>query len=97
MRTLAYHPKVPSEVREILAYYEGISAKLADEFWAELGEALKYAQQHPMRHHFDQSGRRRSNLKMFPYHFLFRVFDESVRITAVRHHHQNPKYGVRRL
>ena len=49
MRTIRYHPKVPAEVREILAYYEGISAALADEFWSELGEALRYAQEHPKR------------------------------------------------
>ncbi len=96
MRTIRYHPKVPAEVREILAYYEGISAALADEFWSELGEALRYAQEHPKRHHFDPSGRRRSNLRIFPYHFLFRVFDTSVRITAVRHNHRHPGFGSRR-
>lgn len=49
MRKLSYHPKVPSEVRAISAYDEGIFEKLADEFWAELENALRYAQQFPTR------------------------------------------------
>ena len=96
MRAIYYHPSVPSEVREILAYYEGIATPLADEFWAELGDALRYAQEFPERHHFDPSGNRRSNLRIFPYHFLFRVFDASIRITAVRHNHRHPGLGTRR-
>ena len=96
MRSLSYHPSVPSEVREILAYYEGISPILANDFWIELTDALVYAQEFPTRHHFDRTGRRRGNLSRFPYHFLFRVFATTVRITAVRHNGRNPNYGSRR-
>ena len=96
MRTISYHPKVPSEVREILDYYESISTVLADDFWSELSETLDYARRFPTRHHFDPSGRRRGNLSKFPYHCLFRVFDTSVRITAVRHNNRHPNYGIRR-
>lgn len=74
MRFPVYHPCVPSEVRKVVEYYEEISPKLADEFWIELTEAIDYATEHPEHHHFDPTGFRRSNLKRFPYHFLFRVF-----------------------
>ena len=93
MRELVYHPRVPAEVREILAYYDEVSPVVGDEFWQELTEALRLAREFPERHHFDPSGRRRGNLKRFPYHFLFRVFDETVRITVVRHDQRNPKFG----
>lgn len=96
MREVIYHPKVPTEAREALAYYEEISPKLADEFWEDLTEAIAYARRFPERHHFDHRGRRRSNLEKFPYHFLFRVFDSHIRITAIRHHNRNPGYGARR-
>ena len=96
MMEVIYHPKVPSEVREILEYYDEISPKLADEFWEELHGAIDYARSFPKHHHFDQSGRRRSNLKKFPYHFLFRILEGHIRITAVRHHSRDPKYGARR-
>jgi plasmid stabilization system protein ParE len=98
MRTLNYHPRVPSEAREILAYYEDISPSLGDRFWADLTAALEYARCHPERHHFDLigAGLRRSNLKDFPIHFLFRVFPDYVRITVIRHDKRKPSYGSRR-
>lgn len=96
MREVLYHPKVPSEVREILAYYDEISGKLGDEFWIELREVLDYAREFPERHHFDASGRRRANLKKFPYHVLFRVFNSHIRVTVVRHNRRDPDYGARR-
>lgn len=96
MRRVVYHPKVPAEVRDFLEHYDGISANLGDSFWTELTEAIEYAREFPERHHFDRTGRRRSNLKRFPIHFLFRVFPGIIRITAVRHHRQDPGYGARR-
>ena len=32
MKEVVYHPRVRSEVREAIAYYDEISPKLADEF-----------------------------------------------------------------
>ena len=96
MKELYYHPKVPGEVREILRYYDQISPLLADDFWTKLTEALKEIQLHPQRQHFDPSGRRRRNLKRFPYHILFRELENHVRVTAVRHHNRNPEFGTRR-
>jgi len=96
MRLTVYHPKVPSEARQIIADYEKISPELADGFWEELTEAIAYATEFPERHHFDQSGRRKSNLKRFPYHFLFRVFNDRIRITVIRHHSRSPQLGSNR-
>lgn len=73
MRTVVYHPKVPVEVREFLAHYDSISSDLGNSFWDELTEAIEYARDFPERYHFDRTGRRRSNLKRFPIHFLFRI------------------------
>jgi len=96
MRQVGYHPKVPAEVRAFLDYYDAISPKLGDAFWTELTEAIEYAREYPERHHFDHTGRRRSNLKRFPVHFLFRILPEMIRITAVRHDRQAPGYGATR-
>lgn len=96
MRKAVYHPKVPSEVTGIIRYYEQISGKLADNFWLELTAAIEYAKTYPELRHFDPSGRRRSNLSRFPYHFLFRVSELSIRITAARHNKRNPDLGSRR-
>jgi plasmid stabilization system protein ParE len=96
MRGLRYHARVQDEVREILGFYSEISDQLADDFWKELSEAADYARQFPERHHFDASGRRRSNLSRFPYHFLFRVSPSLIKITVVRHNSRSPGYGDRR-
>ena len=45
MREVVYHPKVPAEARDALAYYAEISSKLGDEFWEELTAAIEYARQ----------------------------------------------------
>ncbi len=95
-REIYYHPKVPAEIREIYRYYTDLSERLGEEFWTELMEALEYASEFPERHHFDPSGRRRSNLTKFPYHFLFRVFPDYIRVTIVRHDKRDPKLGSRR-
>ena len=96
MRDTYYHPLVPGEVREFVRYYEERSISVADLFWEEVKEAIDYATRYPERHHFDASGRRRSNLKKFPFHFLFRVLPDRIRITVVRHNHQKPSFGSRR-
>ena len=66
MRTVIYHPKVPAEVRSFLDHYDAISKDLGDSFWHELTEAISHAREYPERHHFDHTGRRRSNLKRHP-------------------------------
>lgn len=39
---------------------------------------------------------RRVNLERFPYHFLFRIVGERVRVLVVRHHKRRPSLGLRR-
>ncbi|MDB4354233.1 hypothetical protein N9Z02_02905 [Akkermansiaceae bacterium] len=95
-RTLLYHHAIQREIREILAQYEEISSELADDFWVEFTTAVEYARKFPERHHFDPSGRRRSNLTRFPYHFLFRTDPTQIKVTVVRHHARNPGYGSQR-
>lgn len=96
MRAVAYHPKVSTEVRAFLDHYDAISHDLGDSFWQELTDAIDYARNYPERHHFDRTGRRRSNLKRFPINILFRILPGMIRITAVRHDRQDPGYGAKR-
>jgi plasmid stabilization system protein ParE len=39
---------------------------------------------------------RRVNLLRFPYHFLFRIAGDTVRILVVRHHGRHPSLGIHR-
>ena len=95
-RDVLYHSAVQAEIREILDYYEGISARPADDFWEELINAFEYARSFPERHHFDSSGRRRSNFSRFPYDFLFRTNISQIKVTVVRHNSRRSSYGSRR-
>ena len=95
-REILYQSAIQGEIREILDHYEAISGRVGDDFWVELTEAFDCAPRLPERHHFDSSGRRRSNLKRFPYHFLFRTSDAQIKVTVVRHNSRQPTYGIRR-
>ena len=43
-----------------------------------------------------ERGLRRVNLQLFPYHFLFRIVGDVVRILVVRHHRRSPTLGLTR-
>jgi plasmid stabilization system protein ParE len=91
-----FHPIAANEARGIESGYAKISEELADRFWSELNEAIDEVFDHPEQQHFDPSGYRRRNLTKFPYHILFEVRMDCIRIMVIRHHHRNPSFGMRR-
>ena len=93
---VVYHPDVQRDVSRILRHYDGINARLGDEFWEELNSFIHKASEHPQRFHFEERDRRRVNLSRFPYHFLFWEIPGGIRITVVRHHKQHPERGMER-
>lgn len=95
-KKIVFHPKVPNEVRDYMEHYSSMSKELEDAFWKELTFSLESAALNPHRHHFDSSGLRRVNLTRFPYHVLFRVFPDYVRVIVVRHNRQHPSFGMKR-
>ena len=93
---VVYHPAVQGDVSRILRYYDGINARLGDEFWEELNLFIDRAAANPGHFHFQTIGQRRVNLRRFPYHFLFRDISGGIRITVIRHHKQHPRHGLKR-
>jgi toxin ParE1/3/4 len=94
---LVLHPKVWSDVDAIMGYYEKVATpQLADEFYAELRRFMEYAVARPESFAVRERDLRRVNLKRFPYHFLFRIADDTVRILVVRHHRRHPSFGAGR-
>jgi plasmid stabilization system protein ParE len=93
---LVLHPKVYSDIDEIMGYYERVATPgLAEEFYNELRYFMSKAADKPESFHSENviSGER---MRRFPYHFLFRVVGHEVRILVVRHHHRHPSFGSRR-
>lgn len=94
---LVLHPKVYSDIDEIMRYYESVATpELADEFYAELRSFLIKAADTPESFSIRERELRRVNLRRFPYHFLFRILGDTVRILVIRHHHRHPSFGSRR-
>ena len=94
---LVLHRKVYSDIDRIMAYYEQIgTADLANDFYAELRQFMKAAAARPDSFAIRKRDVQRVNSDRFPYHFLFRVVDDEVRILVVRHHNRHPSLGVRR-
>ena len=94
---LVLHPKVYSDIDAIMAYYEEVAAtELANEFYAELRRFMVEAAKRPKSFAIRQRDIRRVNLRRFPFHFLFRLVDDTVRVLVVRHHSRHPSLGTRR-
>lgn len=94
---LVLHPKVFSDIDKIMEYYERIATPdLADEFYAELRHFMVAAANSPETYAIRDRDIRRVNLDRFPYHFLFRIAGDVVRILVVRHHSRRPALGMSR-
>jgi plasmid stabilization system protein ParE len=94
---LVFHPKVYSDIAQVMEYYEQVaSADLADEFYAELRQLMREAAKRPESFPIRERDIRRANLRRFPYHFLFRMTSDAVRILVVRHHKREPSLGTGR-
>ena len=94
---LVLHPQVHSDVHAIMEYYERVaSPELADDFYSEFRRFMLEAAERPESFSVRERGLRRVNLHRFPYHFLFCIVRDVVRILVVRHHRRHPSVGIRR-
>ena len=94
---LVLHPKIYSDIDTIMAYYQEVATTtLANEFYAELRHFMTEAAKRPESFAVRERDIRRVNLHRFPYHFLFRIVDDTVRVLVVRHHSRHPSLGTRR-
>jgi len=94
---LEFHRQVVSDISRIMDYYEEVAGQqLADEFFAELLSFFRKAAQTPEAYSLQEGDLRRVNLDRFPYHFLFRLIDDRVRVLVVRHHRRRPSLGAHR-
>lgn len=91
-----FHPHVRRDASQAVRHYDSISDSLGDDFWTKFEKACLSVEAHPERFHFDASGWRRANLEKFPYHIRFYEVLDGIRIMALRHDRQNPRFGVRR-
>lgn len=94
---LVYHPSVQRDVAAPLRYYDDAGGPaLGDAFFEELTRHVAKAQVQPQRFHPVSGDLCRANLERFPYHFLFRVREDTVRMLVVRDNRRHPAFGLLR-
>ena len=94
---IIFHRLVSRDVRDAMKYYEEASGpRLADDFYDEFMALIHVAADQPERFHLDASGLRRANLKRFPFHFLYRIGRDAIRVLVLRHHRRSPGFELGR-
>lgn len=94
---LEFHKEIAADISRIMDYYEDVAGpQLADDFYAELRAFFQKAADSPELYAIREHDLRRVNLERFPYHFLFRIVGDTVRILVVRHHSRRPSLGTHR-
>jgi plasmid stabilization system protein ParE len=94
---LEFHKLVASDISRIMDYYEDVAGpQLAHDFHDELRAFFHRVAESPDSYAIRERDLRRVNLDRFPYHFLYRIVNNTVRILVVRHHKRRPAIGIRR-
>lgn len=94
---IVFHRLVSRDVREAMMYHRDVSGeRLVGDFYEEFMAVLRAAADQPERFHLDASGLRRASLKRFPFHFLYRIGRDSIRVLVLRHHRRSPEFGLGR-
>ena len=94
---LKFPKRVQADLDAILEIYRQVSSRLRDDFYAEFTLAVSKAARQPRFFHFDSSGLRRCNLERFPYHFLYDICDDHIRVWVLRHNRRDPSLGLKRF
>ena len=82
---ISLHPEISSDIRTVMEYYRRVAGPpLADEFYRELRRLILRAAERPDSFAVRTGSLRRANLERFPYHFLFRVAGDTLRVLVVR-------------
>ena len=94
---LHFHRAVQADLRLALEYFdrEG-GTKLGDRFFAEVQAAKDRIAAGPTRFGFFKDDMRRAKLRVFRYHFLFRIGRDEVRVLVLRHNRRHPEFGLSR-
>jgi plasmid stabilization system protein ParE len=94
---LAFHSRVAIDIARIMRYYDEVAGvQLAGEFYAEVQSRFAAVAKAPEAHPMYSGDLRRVNLTRFPYHILYRMAGDHVRVLVVRHHRRHPNAGLSR-
>ena len=94
---LRFHPAIQTDLKLALEYFDREGGpKLGDRFFAEVQAAKDRIAAGPTHFGFFKDDIRRAKLRMFRYHFLFRITRGEVRVLVLRHNRRHPEFGLSR-
>jgi plasmid stabilization system protein ParE len=96
-RRVIFHRLVQRDMNDVLHYYTKEAGEIvADRFFQTFLQVVERVISSPEYFHPVSPVLRRADITGFPYHFLYRVADDSVRILVLRHDRRHPSFGLRR-
>lgn len=92
-----FHPDAEREIEDALAWYDGMSQRLGDEFLKELEQSLDRIRNFPEAWAIFSTNTRRCRLQKFPYGIVYRLVPDDIQVIAVMHLHRKPDYWAERI
>ncbi len=88
---------VQRDMDDVLRYYSGEAGEvIADRFFQTFLQVVDHARLNPGHFHLVSPHLRRADIPGFPYHFLYRIADNGIRVLVLRHDRRHPSFGLRR-
>ena len=94
---VVFVPQAREEILEAAAYYRDRSSQAAERFSGDIAGTVDLLLQFPGVGTSISRNARRLLLKNFPYHFIYRVEGDEIRVYAVAHLKRKPGYWRKRL
>ena len=96
--TYSAHPGAERDIEHASDFYrDRAGLAVARRFLAEVDRVAKLVDRNPDAGALLAEGRRMFHLKAVPYSWVYRKLDAGIQVLIVRHHHQNPRHGMRRV
>jgi plasmid stabilization system protein ParE len=90
------HPEAEAEYEDALGWYYVRSPRAAERFQAAFDEAVEAISAHPTRYPKLDDSHRFVLVGRYPYHLVYRVDGDAVRVIAVAHGKRLPGYWSER-
>lgn len=91
-KIVRYHPDAVEELIEAAKYYESQCRGLGDRFIKNVDDASRFVQNHAELLCPDKQGRRKYQVKKFPYLLIYKIRGDQIFILAVAHGRRKPGY-----
>ncbi len=94
--TLRILKEAESELDDAISRYESIEHGLGIRLKDEAKAVISWIAANPELPRIRQSGYRRVNFKIFPYHIAYIIHDQTIWILAIAHQARLPEYWIER-